>query len=69
MVDKSEEVKQELREIGVPESPATWENVAVGKAKELLGRAFHDEELVEEGSEQDEIAHEVREEYRRDHPC
>jgi len=49
------------------ESPATWENVIVGKAKEALGRAAHDEELTEEGEEQAEIAHEVREEYREEH--
>ena len=60
--------KQELEEDGVPESPATWENVAVGKAKEIFGKAIHDEELAEEGEEQEEIAHEVRDEYRREHP-
>jgi uncharacterized protein YjbJ (UPF0337 family) len=47
----------------VPESPATWENVVVGKAKELLGHALHDRELAEEGEEQEDAAHEVREEY------
>lgn len=51
----------------VPQSPATWENKVVGKAKEVIGRALGDKELVEEGSEQDEIAHEVREEYREEH--
>jgi uncharacterized protein YjbJ (UPF0337 family) len=45
------------------DSPATWENVVVGKAKEFVGRALGDEELAEEGDEQAEIAHEVREEY------
>lgn len=45
------------------ESPATWENVVVGKAKEFLGRATGDDELAEEGEEQAEIAHEVREEF------
>ena len=44
------------------ESPATWENVVVGKAKEIVGRALHDEELEEEGEEQEEIAHEVHDE-------
>jgi uncharacterized protein YjbJ (UPF0337 family) len=44
------------------ESPATWENVVVGKAKEFLGHHLHDDELAEEGEEQVEIAHEVREE-------
>lgn len=57
----------EDRDEPVPESPATWENVAVGKAKEVLGRAIGDKELAEEGDEQDEIAHEVREEYREEH--
>ena len=50
----------------VPESPATWENVVVGKAKEVVGHVVGDEELAEEGSEQEEIAHEVREEYREE---
>jgi uncharacterized protein YjbJ (UPF0337 family) len=59
------DVEQELQEIGVPESPATWENLAVGKAKEVIGKVLHDEELEEEGEEQEEVAHEVREEYRR----
>lgn len=45
------------------ESPATWENVVVGKAKEVVGRATGDEELTEEGEDQEEIAHEVREEF------
>jgi hypothetical protein len=58
------DVEQELQEIGVPESPATWENLAVGKAKEVIGKVLHDEKLEEEGAEQEEIAHEVREEYR-----
>jgi uncharacterized protein YjbJ (UPF0337 family) len=48
-------------------SPATWENVVVGKAKEVVGRAIGDEELAEEGDEQVEIAHEVREEVREEH--
>ncbi|MDQ1736764.1 MAG: hypothetical protein QOH56_3015 [Pseudonocardiales bacterium] len=46
------------------ESPATWENVVVGKAKEVIGRAVGDEELAEEGEEQEEIAHEVRAKFR-----
>jgi uncharacterized protein YjbJ (UPF0337 family) len=50
----------------VPEAPATWENVVVGKAKEVLGRVVGDEELTEEGQEQEEVAHEVREEYREE---
>jgi uncharacterized protein YjbJ (UPF0337 family) len=49
------------------DSPATWENVVVGKAKEVVGRAIGDEELAEEGDEQVEIAHEVREEVREEH--
>lgn len=51
----------------VPESPATWENVVVGKAKEAVGHVLHDKELAEEGEDQVEDAHEVREEYREEH--
>lgn len=51
----------------VPESPATWENVVVGEAKEVAGRLLHNDELTEDGEEQKEIAHEVREEYREEH--
>jgi uncharacterized protein YjbJ (UPF0337 family) len=46
------------------ETPATWENVVVGRAKEALGRAVHDEALAEEGEEQVEVAHEVHDERR-----
>jgi len=46
------------------DAPATWENEVVGRAKEALGRAVGDEELAGQGEDQDEIAHEVREEYR-----
>ena len=56
----------EDREDAPEESPATWENVVVGEAKELVGRALGDEELAEEGEEQAEIAHEVREEYEEE---
>jgi uncharacterized protein YjbJ (UPF0337 family) len=49
------------------EAPATWENVVVGKAKEVAGHALGDEELVQEGEDQEEIAHEVREEYDEEH--
>lgn len=45
------------------ESPATWENMVVGKAKEALGRVVGDEELAEQGEEQAEIAVQVRDEY------
>ena len=45
------------------ESPATWENVVVGKAKVVVGHAIGDEELAQEGEDQEEIAHEVREEF------
>jgi uncharacterized protein YjbJ (UPF0337 family) len=48
-------------------SPATWENVVVGKAKEVIGHALRDEELTEEGEEQEEAAHEVRDEFNDDH--
>jgi uncharacterized protein YjbJ (UPF0337 family) len=50
-----------------PDSPATWENVAVGKAKEVVGRVFGDDELEEQGEEQEEIAHEVRDEFDKEH--
>lgn len=49
------------------ERPATWENAVVGEAKELAGRAIGNEELADEGEEQEEIAHEVREEYKQKH--
>jgi uncharacterized protein YjbJ (UPF0337 family) len=48
------------------ESPATWENVVVGKAKEVVGHAIGDEDLAEEGEDQEEIAREVREERGHD---
>jgi uncharacterized protein YjbJ (UPF0337 family) len=51
------------RDEGQDERPATWENEVVGEAKEVLGRAIGDKALVEEGEEQVEIAHEVRDEY------
>ncbi len=54
-------------ELDVPESPATWENVVVGKAKEALGHLTGDQDLVAEGEEQEHIAHEVREEFRTEH--
>jgi uncharacterized protein YjbJ (UPF0337 family) len=50
----------------VEERPATWENVVVGEAKELAGRAIGNDELAEEGEEQAEIAHEVHDEYERE---
>ncbi len=51
----------------VPESPATWENVVVGEVKEAVGHVLRDKELVEEGDDQKEIAHEVREEWHDEH--
>ena len=51
----------------VSEAPATWENVLVGKAKEAVGHALGKEDLVEEGEDQVEGAHEAREEYREEH--
>jgi uncharacterized protein YjbJ (UPF0337 family) len=47
------------------DDPATWENVVVGKAKQVLGRALGDEELEEAGEDQEEIAHEVSDEAER----
>lgn len=49
------------------DSPATWENVAVGKSKEFVGHVIGDDAMIEEGEDQEEIAHEVREEYRDEH--
>jgi uncharacterized protein YjbJ (UPF0337 family) len=49
------------------ERPATWENVAVGKAKEVVGRVTGAKDLEEEGEEQEEVAHEVRDEYHHEH--
>jgi uncharacterized protein YjbJ (UPF0337 family) len=48
------------------ESPATWENLVVGKVTEGAGHVFRDDELVEEGKDRAEIAHEVREEFDED---
>jgi uncharacterized protein YjbJ (UPF0337 family) len=53
------------REGGDPDDHATWENVVVGKAKEVIGHVLHDEDLEEEGEEQREIAQEVRDEEDR----
>ncbi|MCW2596262.1 MAG: hypothetical protein QOJ78_1352 [Pseudonocardiales bacterium] len=47
--------------------PATWENVVVGKAKQVVGHAIGDHEMTEEGEEQEEIAHEVHEEFSEEH--
>jgi uncharacterized protein YjbJ (UPF0337 family) len=49
------------------EHPATWENVVVGKAKEVVGRMTGAKDLEEEGEEQEEVAHEVRDEFDEDH--
>lgn len=51
----------------VPESPATWENVIVGEAKNVAGRVLRNKELIEDGEEQKDIAHEVREDYQEEH--
>lgn len=51
----------------VPESPATWENVVAGKAKEALGHLVGAKDLVAEGEDQAELAHEVREEFDEEH--
>lgn len=50
------------REGGDPDDHATWENVVVGKAKQVIGHVLHDDELEEEGEEQEEVAHEVHDE-------
>lgn len=49
------------------ESPATWENVVAGKAKEVLGHALRDEELSADGADQVEVAHELRHEFDDEH--
>jgi uncharacterized protein YjbJ (UPF0337 family) len=45
------------------ESPATWENVVVGKVKEVVGRITGDDSLSHEGHDQEDAAHEVRHEF------
>jgi uncharacterized protein YjbJ (UPF0337 family) len=55
------------REDEPTESPATWENVVVGKVKQVIGHTIRDEELVEEGEEQEEVAHEVHDEVEHEH--
>jgi uncharacterized protein YjbJ (UPF0337 family) len=55
------------REDEPTESPATWENVVVGKVKQVIGHTIRDEELVEEGEEQEEVAHEVHAEAEVEH--
>lgn len=40
--------------------PATWENVLVGKVKEVAGKALGAEDLAAEGTDQERAAHEVR---------
>ena len=45
------------------ESPATWENLVVGKVKEVVGRITGDDSLTHEGQDQEQTAHEVRHEY------
>jgi uncharacterized protein YjbJ (UPF0337 family) len=49
------------------DAPATWENVVVGKAKELAGHAVGNQELEEEGETQVEVAEEVNADYKRRH--
>lgn len=49
------------------DQPATWENRVVGEIKEFVGRAIGNKALAEEGEEQVETAHEVREEYHEKH--
>jgi uncharacterized protein YjbJ (UPF0337 family) len=41
------------------QKPATWENVVVGKVKEVLGEATGDDELAAEGETQQDVAHEL----------
>jgi uncharacterized protein YjbJ (UPF0337 family) len=63
MADEEPERPDEPEE----ESPATWENVVVGKAKEVFGHLTHNKAIEEEGEEQVDAAHEAREDYREEH--
>ena len=54
-------------EVEPTETPATWENVVVGKAIESLGHVLGNEDATEEGEAQVDAAHEVREEYVEEH--
>jgi hypothetical protein len=39
------------------EHRATLSNIVTGRAKEVLGRALHREDLVREGETQEQVAH------------
>ncbi|MDP9092746.1 MAG: hypothetical protein M3N95_07340 [Actinomycetota bacterium] len=50
----------------VPEAPATWENIVEGEVREIVGHLTRNDEMVERGKEEVDIAHDVREEYREE---
>ncbi len=62
MVDRDDEPVEPDEPDEAAEHPATWENVVVGRVKKFAGELFHKKDLVEEGEDQAEIAHEVQEE-------
>jgi hypothetical protein len=65
MADGTDRASDRPEKDAVPtETPATWENVVVGKAEEALGHTVRDDELAEEGADQVEVAHKVRDERR-----
>jgi uncharacterized protein YjbJ (UPF0337 family) len=41
------------------QAPATWENVVVGKVKEVIGELTGDDELAAEGESQEHVAREL----------
>jgi uncharacterized protein YjbJ (UPF0337 family) len=51
-------------DIEMTDAPATWENIVHGEVEELVGKVTGDKALVEEGKDEVEVAHEVREEWR-----
>jgi uncharacterized protein YjbJ (UPF0337 family) len=51
-------------DIEMTDAPATLENIVEGEKKKLVGELTHNQRLVEEGEEEIEVAHEVREEWR-----
>lgn len=60
------EVMSETDEVPT-ESPATWENVVEGKAKEVLGHVLRDAQMSEDGEDQVKVAHELRHEFDEEH--
>ena len=46
------------------QAPATWENVVVGKAKQVIGKVTGDDALAAEGEDQEVIAEQIADESR-----